>query len=77
MKPRISLILISSLCVTGCGSDGGTPAEEQKLRATLGQKEVDFASVPSGQRAMVLGQMRSHGASAKADELEKQWGTQK
>lgn len=75
-KLIVPLVLISLFCV-GCGSGGSSPQEEQKLRAQLGQKQIDFTQVPPAQRAMVLSQMRANGAAAKADELEKQWGTKK
>lgn len=77
MKSISLLFIIGAVFLAGCGSDGPSPAEDQKLRATFTQKEIDFKAVPPESRAMVLGQMRAHGQSKKADELEKQWGTKK
>ena len=74
MNKSFPLVFLGSLLLVGCASEGGTPADENKLRATLGQKQIDFTAVPPAQRAMVLAQMRANGASAKAAELEKQWG---
>ncbi len=77
MKSISPLVFLGAVFVAGCGSEGSTPADDQKLRATFSQKEIDFKAVPPESRAMVLGQMRAHGQSKKADELEKQWGTKK
>lgn len=76
MNKAVYLLLLA-LPMAGCGNGEPTPADESKLRATLGQKQIDYAAVPPAQRAMVLSQMRAHGSAAKADELEKQWGMKK
>ena len=76
-RTLVPLALASCLILPGCGSDSGSPKAEKDLRDQMGQKQIDFTKVAPDQRALVLGQMRANGASAKADELERQWGTKK
>ncbi len=77
MKRLIPLALFASLVLTGCGSDQAGPADEAKLRSTLGQKEINYDEVPVEQRAQVLALMKSNGGAAKAAELEAKWGMKK
>lgn len=74
--PILVLPCLALLFALGCGS-GDAPKDDSALRSQLDKKEIDPSNVPPAQREMVLAQMRKNGASAKAEELEKQWGLKK